>query len=247
MSYFLKEGYKVRTAVKDFTAPPRDSFQNAVYDSARKIAVGAGVKTVVDIGCGSGVKLVERFASDFKIHGVEMPHKLQRLRETYPDYSWGTLDEDIKCDLMICADVIEHFTDPDELLDRFLEIDFGTCVLSTPERDRVRGKRHMGPPGNQHHAMEWNFRELRSYIGSKFSVKDHFCVPASDGGRITCQVIVFEKQRDGEQNLVDRLRRFTDQLSEASPDTELPEIVTVRAGEYDKTSTMIEDVDCEEE
>jgi hypothetical protein len=37
-------------------------------------------------------------------------------------------------------------------------------LLSTPERDLVRGREHLGPPGNPCHLREWSIRELDAFL-----------------------------------------------------------------------------------
>ena len=37
-------------------------------------------------------------------------------------------------------------------------------IISTPERDRVHGKKHFGPPTNPFHIREWNTREFEEYL-----------------------------------------------------------------------------------
>lgn len=64
--------------------------------------------------------------------------------------------------LIICSDVIEHLVHPEHLMQtlsshlRFVP----AMVLSTPERDLVRGILDTGPPANPSHVREWNRAEL---------------------------------------------------------------------------------------
>jgi len=72
--------------------------------------------------------------------------------------------------------VIEHLLNPDFLLDYIkskLAIN-GTVILSTPERNRLRGVKCNCSP-NLHHVREWSFDEFERYLESEgFQIIDHF-------------------------------------------------------------------------
>jgi hypothetical protein len=53
-------------------------------------------------------------------------------------------------DLVMAADVIEHFPDPGDLIAMIQAIPSRYVVLSTPERDLIRGKSDFGPPEMWH-------------------------------------------------------------------------------------------------
>lgn len=73
----------------------------------------------------------------------------------------------------MCSDVIEHLSDPTGLLTTL-----GEClkyapvaIVTTPERDLVRGMCDMGPPANPAHVREWNQVELLHLLeASSFEV-----------------------------------------------------------------------------
>lgn len=69
-------------------------------------------------------------------------------------------------DVIVCADVIEHMDNPDVLLEiiRRHSNNSSTIVISTPERDNIRGLDHFGPPPNPTHVREWNQGELVGYF-----------------------------------------------------------------------------------
>jgi hypothetical protein len=50
-------------------------------------------------------------------------------------------------------------------------------IISTPERDIVRGKSNMQSP-NKDHVREWNEDEFRQYLENNgFTISDHFLTP----------------------------------------------------------------------
>jgi len=63
--------------------------------------------------------------------------------------------------VVVCADVIEHVTDPVLLLQKLASAQRGAhaLFLSTPERDLTYSRAHNGPPLNPRHVQEWTLRE----------------------------------------------------------------------------------------
>ena len=107
---------------------------------------------------------------------LDQPALLPVMQSDFPDYRFIPLDleqpnpplRDEKFDIIICADVIEHLMNPDRLLNiiKKLSTPETLTILSTPERDNVRG-RHCTRPGNQYHVREWNRTEFRHYLDSR--------------------------------------------------------------------------------
>jgi hypothetical protein len=97
----------------------------------------------------------------------------------------------LKADLVICADVIEHLDNPDDLLDFIDDIDFRLLIISTPERDGQAGKNDFGPPENTSHYREWNAVEFKNYLRQWFVVKDQVIFTTKS---IT-QVVICEKKK----------------------------------------------------
>src|SRR5262249_39232024 len=64
---------------------------------------------------------------------------------------------------------IEHVQNPTPLIQNIRKLlkHAPVALISTPERDRVRGFDHMGPPGNIHHIREWNLAELRQFLSDQ--------------------------------------------------------------------------------
>lgn len=131
---------------------------------------------VLDIGCGVGDKLAQFFPKDVTL-GLDLPPAIDIAKSRHPDRKWGESDftkvPKGAFSIVISADVIEHILDPDDLLDFIEKINFDLFVMSTPDRDTLPwGK--SGPPHNPTHYREWNQREFREYIGSRFIIKDQY-------------------------------------------------------------------------
>lgn len=184
----IKSGYRHRKAVIHWDDTPyKDEYQKEVYELARFYLDKYGYKRVLDIGCGSGYKLLHNF-SDCHTVGVEVGSTYAYLIQQYPDRTWveasQTTQIPSQTDLVICSDVIEHVLNPDELLQLIAGIDFKLLFLSTPERDLVRGWQSYGPPGNFCHIREWNAREFRQYVGSWFTILSHQITHVEDATQL---------------------------------------------------------------
>lgn len=175
-SFFIKPGYVVRGASVYF----EDSLVNCgeivhqpdVYALAGYLGRKFGCTHILDIGCGRGHKLL-KLHPEFKLVGVDSGANIDYCSSHYPFGQWLSLDlekphgdllprEILKKTLVVCSDVIERLTNPTGLLralSHYLEF-APAAILTTPERDLVRGLDDIGPPANPAHVREWNRAEL---------------------------------------------------------------------------------------
>jgi Methyltransferase domain len=197
VNYFLPDRYIIRTdPVQDFEGESnrKDDCQREVYLEASKFAREMQLQTVIDIGTGSGWKLVTHFKDwpILDIMGIDLAPAVKILRERYPTHLWSTPDKlpEIAAmrkrmgslpgtDLVICSDMIEHVLDPDETCETIKSLRPKWIVISTPDRDLVDRYFHpinktFGPPRNRCHVREWNFHEFGRYMASHFDVVRHF-------------------------------------------------------------------------
>ena len=140
-----------------------DDAQRNVYTYAASIA---DVRSIVDLGTGSGAKLIEFFGAK-KTLGLDVAEKIALAKQRFPDRQWELPTHPIECDLLICADVIEHLADPLELIETINAGRWRHCVISTPERDLARGVNDLGPPKNPRHVREWNTGEFVRFLRAK--------------------------------------------------------------------------------
>lgn len=189
---FLPEGYREnRPATADadgagYWADPEETrarnrrrYQDPVYRLAARLARRDRPRLVLDVGCGTGVNLVHRVGKvTDRTVGVDQASAIAMASEQFPDRRWISGDlraekvwadlRELDPELLICADVIEHVTDPRELLARLHGLlgSSGALILSTPDRDQMEGATRSGPPTNPRHIREWSFPEMRSLLES---------------------------------------------------------------------------------
>lgn len=173
--------YRARRSVPPFDDTQlTDESQLPVYLRALGLMKKHGLSTVLDVGCGSAYKLVT-YLGEYDTVGLETAHTVAFLKEKYPDRKWEVSNfrqRQRGADVVICADVIEHLANPDELLDFLKALSFRFLVLSTPARD-VRAhwwkkSRLLGPPKHPYHVREWTLREFADYVaGHGFDIVSH--------------------------------------------------------------------------
>lgn len=183
--YFIKAGYRENLVqgTYDTDAEPRywtemrirnsHFFQYYVYELARDLLLENKFKSVMDVGSGPGTKLKELIAPVcLDIVLVDQPSARGIVEERFCDARFIAVDLskiDItlnrEFDLIICADVIEHLLDPDPCIN-FIKnhlSEKGLAVLSTPERDNLRGLECNHSP-HPAHVREWSGKEFCSYL-----------------------------------------------------------------------------------
>jgi hypothetical protein len=178
-NYFLPKNYKSRANYTHYDdRGETDNWQLEVYLYALAIMKRNRFKTVIDIGCGSGFKLIEYLGS-FNTIGYELESNITHLRTLYPDRDWRI--SDFKCDtyeadLIICADVIEHLTDPDLLMRKLQSCPTANIILSTPDRNLVYSDtdtHNEGPPRNPAHTREWDWEGFELYMSRYLDIVEH--------------------------------------------------------------------------
>ncbi len=182
---FLPQGYRTNhpaSADRDGTPYWEDGldhndirYQVPVYRLAAERARMLSPGLVMDIGCGSGDKLVEFFrTAPSRVVGVDQDSAISLAKSRFTGIEWlsGDLDSEqfwtvltaYRPDLVICSDVIEHLIDPLGLLRRLRTLTgSGLLILSTPDRSRCSAN-SLGPPGNPRHIREWTADELSRLV-----------------------------------------------------------------------------------
>lgn len=173
--YGIKSGYRhARTALDFDDTPNTDEWQREVYELARELMSEHAMRSVIDVGCGSGFKLVE-LLGEYETTGIEVERTWEWLQTKYPSRRWLRSSEaaraPLEADLVVCADVIEHVANPDAFMGFLSGIRCSRLVISTPDRELVAGVDDAGPPGNPAHYREWSAPEFERYVGLWFEVE----------------------------------------------------------------------------
>ncbi len=161
-------------------------YQFPVYQYAKRFIQKHKIQTVIDVGCGvaTKIKMIQKDCPGVEFVGIDQESAINYCKSHYDFGSWyidnfEKPDEnlsDIKGELIICSDIIEHVINPDILLN-YLKCRVkknGFVILSTPERDALRGQACTNCP-NMQHIREWNYIELEKYLESQgFKIIEHF-------------------------------------------------------------------------
>ena len=142
---------------------------------------------ILDIGCGPALKLQSLIAPLCNdIVGLDDQRIVEYCRQHFDfgqfiacDIEHDPFPVQRTFDLIICADVIEHLVDPDKLLDaiRAAATPDSWIVLSTPDRDILRGKGCLRSPKRMH-VREWTSAEFAIYLTSRsFVIHEHTLLP----------------------------------------------------------------------
>ncbi len=167
--YGIKRGYIHHAAIVPHDdRGMKDAFQKEVYEQAAALMAKHEWHTIVDMGCGSGYKSAH-YLGQYKLTGVDFSPAIDQAKIDFPAYEWIHADEFVPehytADLIICADVIEHVEDPSLFMKHMLAIrDWRCLMISTPERNKRRGRWHFGPPPNPAHYREWSMQELKEFV-----------------------------------------------------------------------------------
>jgi len=173
MPLCLPKGY-VENPPRYFADDPQYAgHQSRVYEAAAQLARLLGKHRLVDLGCGHGYKL-EALANEFAVTGIDHGQNIAWCKANRPGGHWvehdletgplGPMAFDPSECVVICADVIEHLSNPEGLLQtlRLVRDCGGHAVISTPDRERISNLN--GPPANPCHVREWAFAEFTAML-----------------------------------------------------------------------------------
>lgn len=193
MSYCIREDYTPRLDNEPSDERGKtDTCQDEVYAAGKKLVDQHALTSVIDVGTGGGFKLLKYFC-DLQTLGLDVEPNVSWLKTNYPEREWESVPlsgERPGFDLLICADVIEHLVEPDELLGFIERSKPKFAIISTPNRDNLQEWSWAGPPRNTCHVREWSSAEFAEYIGQRFEIIAHWYPDASRRDFSTQYVVV---------------------------------------------------------
>jgi 2-polyprenyl-3-methyl-5-hydroxy-6-metoxy-1,4-benzoquinol methylase len=164
------EGIPERFSPEDMAGQLLEAEHIARYRMASTIAAG---KKVLDAGCGTayGSAMLGRAGAE-SVVGVDIAESvLQSVRGDMPENVELIVDdlsnlalEDDRFDLVVCFEVIEHFHDPQPVLDNLVRVlaPDGVMLVSSPNRG-------VYPAGNPYHFHEFKPDELEADLRRRVS------------------------------------------------------------------------------
>jgi 2-polyprenyl-3-methyl-5-hydroxy-6-metoxy-1,4-benzoquinol methylase len=153
-------------------------WQPDVYADVGWIARSTRSARVIDVGCGTGLKLVKA-ARGLPTIGLDYGPNLDKIdSDDHRSWRWYNIDsgmaapvtpDEFEQAVVVCADVIEHLVHPEYVmreLQRALSCGATAVVMSTPDRAQNRGTNVLGPPGNPNHVREWTRAEFAAFLAA---------------------------------------------------------------------------------
>jgi SAM-dependent methyltransferase len=210
--YCIVDGYKInpREIPLVLGNDNDEGFQMHVYEKAHEIFIKKKYKNIIDIGCGTGFKLM-KFFIEYETLGIEIPENYKYLRKLYKNRNWMVADysslPDKHYDMIICADVIEHVLEPDIIMNYIKKTKPNMIVLSTPSRELLprytdNWNAMHGPPFNGHHIREWTSGEFLQYVYKWFPLSDYQLYDLFIHGNTGITVIIENKMPEIKKNLI---------------------------------------------
>jgi glycosyltransferase involved in cell wall biosynthesis len=178
--YHVRADYTSRDAPRYFVdlVEEREGvvWRRDVYNHAATVATRLGANRIVDLGAGSGSKLMSLHPS-FEILGIDYGPNVEIARRRFATGTWREHDldrdgllplspDELEGSVVVCANVIEQLTHPEFLLGNLRELLplVGAIVMSTPERDLTHGPGALGPPPDECRVREWNVQEFAALL-----------------------------------------------------------------------------------
>lgn len=172
----LPTEYTARATPEIFTDSVMSTVhQPLVYEFAGRLAELSNARRIVDIGCGSAVKL-KPFSDKIELVCIDLKNSLEIARTQVPCAKFievnledgiTNIDDSIFDDsIVICADVLEHLINPERLAKGLASAANRAkfLLISTPDRNRARGLIDNGPPSNTAHVREWSAEEFARFL-----------------------------------------------------------------------------------
>ncbi|ELT91640.1 hypothetical protein CAPTEDRAFT_212549 [Capitella teleta] len=179
--YIYRPGYKINAEPLYYVDKGQKDlvFQLSTYYVAGELARRYNARYLIDVGCGSGVKMAS-FRDEFHVIGIDYETNIRNATKAFPNLQFieANLEGDSECTValspeilsqavVVSADIIEHLKNPlpcyVKTLKKFSKY-AAAIVISTPDAAKIKnvngGSGYDGPPSNTAHVREWLNAEL---------------------------------------------------------------------------------------
>ncbi|ELU18372.1 hypothetical protein CAPTEDRAFT_213073 [Capitella teleta] len=179
--YIIRPNYKINAEPTYYVDKGQQDlvYQLSTYYVAGELARRYNARYLIDVGCGSGVKLAS-FRDEFHVIGIDYEANIRNASKAFPNLQFieANLEGDSECNVVVSpailsqavvvsADIIEHLINPlpcyVKTLKKFSKY-AAAIVVSTPDAGKIMnirgGTSYDGPPGNLAHVREWLNSEL---------------------------------------------------------------------------------------
>ena len=139
--------------------------------------------SILDIGCASGDIAIELSNLGYHVHGIDLePHRLDEGKKLAEKYRQNVNFENAKFedlnnlgvyDLVFCGEVLEHFTDPVQVLVKIKRLlnSNAKILITTPNMPSLRNRLKFAllgifPDNNPEHKYYFDYKRLSSVISA---------------------------------------------------------------------------------
>lgn len=139
--------------------------------------------SILDSGCASGDIAIELSNLGYHVHGIDLePHRLDQGRKLAKKYGKNVHFENAKFedlnnlgvyDLVLLGEVLEHFTDPGQVLVKIKRLlnSNGKILITTPNMPSLRNRLKFAllgifPDNNREHKYYFDYKRLSSVISA---------------------------------------------------------------------------------
>lgn len=166
-------------------------YQHYVYALAAQLTAQRpeGKRSVADVGCGYPYKAATIVGPHAEhVAAFDQPTLKHIVAEDFPSIAFRPINLESPppvsetYDVVICADVLEHLLAPDVCMAflRSITKPTGALILSTPERDILRGPDCLTSEKPEH-VREWNKAEFAAFVShSGLRIVRHFLMPEAE-------------------------------------------------------------------
>lgn len=163
---------------------------NRFFDNFAELLTQRRYKNILEIGCAEGYLLDKLLQRGIKIDsycGIDIREEsITEANKTFPQFNFKVQDfNDLspgheKFDLIICSQVLEHLTNPQECLNKIKQISAPDTqiILSVPWEpwfrlgNLARGRDISRLGNHPEHIQQWTAKGFKNYVNATLKVRE---------------------------------------------------------------------------